>query len=775
MESQTLGDEDITLKIRSDLPDQSAATLPDRNVSNSDLTIKGDDQNTDQDLSSSPTIQLPQEILAEANSSDDDEWSFETDNGVDFEESEEPAIGPEGKTLLVDPMQTMARPLNESRSTTLPQPQTKTRKQPSTVKPPDGPKPQTAVGQRLPTIVNPQAALEAAEEYSKGLQSLIPPRTIVQKEHVSDSSDYQILKRIGSGAYGTVFRAKQVPLERSVAIKLLQNSNEDEYNQQRIKNEFLREAQFTGRLEHPNIVPIHDIGLTVSPKGQVNPFYVMKEIRGTSWLSEIRTKPLKDNLEVLKNVTNAIAFAHSQNILHCDLKPDNVMLGEFGEVLVVDWGQAVDLSVPETMRPGGTPAYIAPEMAQYWIDIYLDYKEESPSESDVGVRSDVYLLGALLFEIVAGTAPHCKSTKEPPYEVIRRAAANHIVDYPETVNENLMNIALRTLRATDGDHIESTSDLLAAIDQYETRSLSIELRQRAQKLLKQAKAEADYDHFQRARFGFEEALEKWEGNEKAREGLRDAKLSCAELAREDQNFDLGLDVLEGVEGEAETELRKQLTDGKRVRDRRKRLVARLAIGLAGSILLGILINAYMIDKNLKSVKARDEAEIALTETEIELTDAENLRDDAEAARVKADGERAKADGERAKAVDARNNAVKVQKQAEVAVKRLTKQTKELGEEKQRIEKEKVELEKTIKPMEKKIKVFAVELTKKELKVGDLEADIETLGQQKETLTEDKQNLEGTSRRPKGILKTACLQRHIDKDLNRLAIRGLSHC
>ena len=416
--------------------------------------------------------------------------------------------------------------------------------------------------QQLPTIVNPQAALKAAEEYSKDLQSLIPPRTIVRKEEISDSSDYQILKRIGSGAYGTVFSAKQVPLERSVAIKLLQNSTADEHHQQRIKNEFLREAQFTGRLEHPNIVPIHDIGLTVSPKGMVNPFYVMKEIRGQSWHSEIRQKSLRENLEVFKNIVNAIGFAHSQNILHCDLKPDNVMLGEFGEVLVVDWGQAVDLSVPATMRPGGTPAYISPEMAQYWIDLYINHEEESPSREEVGIRSDVYLLGALLFEAITGTAPHCKSTKEPPYEVIHKAASNYIVDYPDTVNKSLMNIALRTLRVTDGDHIETTGDLLTAIAEYETRSISIELRQRAQQLLVQAKAEADYDYFQRARFGFEEALEKWDGNNEARKGLRDAKLSCAELALEDQNFDLGLDVLEEADGDAEAELRKQLTVGK---------------------------------------------------------------------------------------------------------------------------------------------------------------------------------------------------------------------
>ena len=597
---KTLGTEDITREIRSDLPDPSS-TLIDGHVSSSDSTVKPANQGDDQTPAPSPTINLPDQPWITPS---EDDLSFESiDNPVS--DSDDPAIGPNDSTIrpgekvpLTDPMQTMSRPLLDNKfGTTLKQ--TKTHRPSGTAKPPAESQAKTMLGQRPPTIINPQAALEAAEEYSKDLQSLIPPRTIALKEQVSNNSDYQILKKIGAGAYGTVFRAKQVPLERSVAIKLLQNSTDDEHYQERIKNEFLREAQFTGRLEHPNIVPIHDIGLTVSPRGKVNPFYVMKEIRGTSWLGEIRKNPLKDNLEVFKNVTNAIAFAHSQNILHCDLKPENVMLGEFGEVLVVDWGQAVDLSIPDTMRPGGTPAYISPEMAQYWIDIYLDDKQKSRSQSEVGFRSDVYLLGALLFEVITGTAPHCKSTKEPPYEVIRLAAKNHIVDYADDVNMDLMTIALRALRATDDNHIETTGNLLAAIDQYETRSLSLELRQRAQQFLDQAKAEADYDHFQRARFSFEEALEKWEGNEDARLGLRVAKLSCAELALEDQNFDLGLDVLEKTDGDAEAELRKKLTAGKQTRDRRKRLVAGLAIGLAGSILAGILINGYMINENLK--------------------------------------------------------------------------------------------------------------------------------------------------------------------------------
>ena len=436
-------------------------------------TTKVVQREADLALANAPTLQ-PTDDPSSSGEDESHDSIFEIVDGV--------TVGPDDKTLVAGPMQTMSRPLDDKTD-----PLTFSRK--STAKPssPASSK-KTVVGRRLPTIVNPQAALEAAEAYSEGLQSLIPPRTMVRREEAADSSDYQLLQRIGSGAYGVVFQAKQVPLQRPVAVKLLQNSTDNEEHQQRLKNEFLREAQFTGRLEHPNIVPIHDIGLTVSPKGKVNPFYVMKEIRGASWQGVIKDKSLKENLEIFKNVVNAIAFAHSQNVLHCDLKPDNVMLGEFGEVLVVDWGQAVDLAVPETMRPGGTPAYISPEMAQYWIDIYLNHKTKSKSKAEVGISSDVYLLGGLLFETITGTPPHCKTPGEPPYEVIRKAAKKQIVDYDENVDKDLMHIALRALRATDENHIETTADLLLAIDQYENQLLSVQLRRRADELLDTAVA-----------------------------------------------------------------------------------------------------------------------------------------------------------------------------------------------------------------------------------------------------------------------------------------------
>jgi serine/threonine protein kinase len=432
----------------------------------------------------------------------------------------------------------------------------------------------------------------------------------------------------------------QVPLDRTVAVKILQETEGD--SDARIlkrKNEFLREAQFTGHLEHPNIVPIHDIGLTVNPEGKVNPFYAMKEIRGVSWQDTIHHKTRQENLQIFKHVVNAIRFAHNKTIIHCDLKPDNVMLGEFGEVLIVDWGQAIDLSDESTMRPGGTPAYISPEMAQYWCDIYLDKKDRSASRARVGYRSDVYLLGALLFEMVSGTAPHLSAPNQSPYEVIRRAAKNELADYEPFLKDELMQIALAALRAEGFEPIETVDSLLAVIHDYETRSHSIELRERAFEFLTKAKEESNYDDFQRARFGFEESLEKWEGNAGAQKGLLDSRLSCAELALRDQNFDLGIGMLESPSSAEERRLREQLVTGRSKRDRRKLLVRLLGLALFSSLIVGVGFNAFMILKNIEYGENRDQAlqekaaaeeelsrlveKIAETRNEMELDESQN--------------------------------------------------------------------------------------------------------------------------------------------------------
>ena len=448
-----------------------------------------------------------------------------------------------------------------------------------------------AAGGMLPNIQEYDSTLKFRPSVNPVAEfsTSIPSRDVASIGEGDKSTDFQLEKKIGAGTFGDVYRAKQVPLQRSVALKMLrfneltsdgtvQAGSVSDVEKSKCLNEFLREAQFTGKLEHPNIVPVHDIGLIDgSDELKDRPFYVMKEIKGDSWQTKIKQNSKTVNLEILRQVANAVDYAHDKNILHCDLKPDNVMLGEFGEVLVVDWGQAVDLTRPETIRPGGTPVYISPEMAKYWCDVFIDKKPTSPAINQLGPQSDVYLLGAILFEIVTGRPPHYGHSGDTAIDVMRHAIDNQIADYSEWSEDELLQIALCAMRVGDADSFQTVSEFVEALDQNESRRVSIELRDRALDLLEAAEAADDYDLHGRARFGLEEAIDKWEGNETAKTSLVRARLSCAELALRDQNYDLGISLLENAQSASEVNLVDRLSRRKAQRDRRKRLIGLLSL------------------------------------------------------------------------------------------------------------------------------------------------------------------------------------------------------
>ena len=206
---------------------------------------------------------------------------------------------------------------------------------------------------------------------------------------------------------GNVYTAKQSSLDRMIAVKVIKplpkekrdklnesgKLNEVEYER---RQQFLSEAVVTGDLDHPNIVPIHDIAVAADD----TLFYAMKRVVGKPWSESITEKSRDENLEILLKVCDAIAFAHTRGVVHRDIKPENIMLGDFGEVLVMDWGLALAKpgfekkdSITVVAGLGGTPAFMAPEMAL------------GPVER-IGPESDVYLLGATLYYIITGHAPH---------------------------------------------------------------------------------------------------------------------------------------------------------------------------------------------------------------------------------------------------------------------------------------------------------------------------------------------------------------------------------
>ena len=411
-----------------------------------------------------------------------------------------------------------------------------------------------------------------------------------------ESPEFKLIEELDQGSYGKVFRSLQVSLDREVAVKILKEKFHAKLD---VRADFFKEAQITGRLEHPNIIPIHDIGVASGGDESGSPFYVMKEIKGTSWDDAIRSNSREENLSIFQRVVDAVGFAHSNNILHCDLKPKNVMLGEFGEVLVVDWGHAIDMTQPNSYRPGGTLAYMSPEMAGYYMDpksgdTYSHLKWE------IGPGSDVYLLGAILFEIVTGCYPHFdprNDTEPDPQDGSKRiypsdkqlkswALNNRLCNYEEHEGDELLQISLRALRK-ESEEIVTVEQLQEALKTYQTHGRSIEIRNRSFQLLEEAKQTSDYDTFQKAKIGFEEAIDLWNENKLAKEGLQTTRLACAEVALRDQNFDLGIGVLGHTENEDESRLKRTLEKGKRRRDQRLKALRLMSAAFALAVVVGL--------------------------------------------------------------------------------------------------------------------------------------------------------------------------------------------
>lgn len=183
---------------------------------------------------------------------------------------------------------------------------------------------------------------------------------------------YRIQHELARGGMGVVYEAEDIELHRRVAIKVLASELASEDAVERMR----AEARTIARLEHPGIVPLHDVGLL--PDGRL--WYAMKLVRGRR-LDELQS-PTTELLRVFLRICEAVAFAHANGIIHCDLKPENVMLGDFGEVLVMDWGVAREPGANDALV-AGTRGFMAPE-------------QEQGATASIGPSTDVYALGAML-------------------------------------------------------------------------------------------------------------------------------------------------------------------------------------------------------------------------------------------------------------------------------------------------------------------------------------------------------------------------------------------
>jgi eukaryotic-like serine/threonine-protein kinase len=327
-------------------------------------------------------------------------------------------------------------------------------------------------------------------------------------------------RTLGEGGMSIVHDARQLGLDRQVAVKRLHSADNVAHVQR-----LLAEACATGLVDHPNVVPVYDLGKDENGE----PYVVLKRIDGVTWTEVIDdaeraeklfgdTDLLGFNLNILMEVCHAIEFAHEKRILHRDLKPDNVMIGQFGEVYVLDWGIAVRLddrafspiplaSAQRSMA--GTPHYMAPEMM---------------GTGELSVRTDIYLLGAILFRILEGAPPHAGRDIGEVIERIRTVNPQASSDVPS----ELADLCNACLSRDPADRPASARRFREALLDFLSHRGSRQLARQASSRLSELEdltrsnatdEQANARLFAECRFGFRQALQTWPANERAQRGL----------------------------------------------------------------------------------------------------------------------------------------------------------------------------------------------------------------------------------------------------------------
>jgi serine/threonine protein kinase len=343
----------------------------------------------------------------------------------------------------------------------------------------------------------------AGADLAQRVLSRARARAAFAYEPGASTADYLLGPLLGRGGMGKVYAAMQVALERTVAVKVLRAELLDK---DKARDEFLAEALVAADLDHPNTVPAYEIGVTAEGA----PFYSMKLVRGSKWRSTLETNPLERNLDILLRVCDAVTFAHDKGVIHRDLKPDNVMAGPYGEVLLMDWGLAASVGNPRAQRLhtrsvcAGTPAYMAPEVAACAVE-------------KIGRASDLYLLGGILYEIVTGLTPH-----GGPNVTHCLAAAIRNELQPTEKNGELLGVALRALRTDPADRQGSVKEFAGEVGEFLSHQVSLTFSEQAG-LRFETLLDRDRDDFYRECDEiialYQRALACWPGNIAAGTGL----------------------------------------------------------------------------------------------------------------------------------------------------------------------------------------------------------------------------------------------------------------
>ena len=283
---------------------------------------------------------------------------------------------------------------------------------------------------------------------------------------------YELREEIARGGMGAVFRAWDRVIKREVAVKVVL---ERQGGSDAARRRFYAEAATTGQLQHPGIPPVHDLGTLTDGR----PFMAMKLIRGRTFSELLKARPssaadLSHNLQIFEAICQTVAFAHAQGVIHRDLKPQNIMVGAFAEVQVMDWGLSKEMGsgpwaeggkdADDPITPGGdgvdrthagavlgTPAYMPPEQARGEIDT-------------LGPAADVFALGAILCQILTEAPPHAGHSTT---DILQRAAAGDMADACARLDSckadaELIALAKRCLASRTADRYRDAGELAVA-------------------------------------------------------------------------------------------------------------------------------------------------------------------------------------------------------------------------------------------------------------------------------------------------------------------------
>ncbi len=422
--------------------------------------------------------------------------------------------------------------------------------------------------------------------------------TTILDRQLYSKSEFTVGEELGAGGMGRIYRARQKDLQRDVAIKQL---HPHLFKVDRIREGFFSEAIITGKLAHPNVVPVYGLSQSES-----NLSMQMKLISGctledvvcpqTDHHREMAAQfDTHDCIEILIAICNPVAFAHSQEIIHRDIKPGNIMVGEFGEMLLLDWGLACSISsagefdsnpeVPHVVQISGqegTWSYMAPEM--------MDGNGRA-----LGIHSDIYLLGACLYFILTGKPPH-RHRHDRNFSTAEER--DYYEPLPEHLDAELRRICEQAMARDPAGRYSNVKDFQKELKDFLRHQESRQIADNAGRKLAQAKAEysAHLSESERVTLfynladslaSYRQALTLWDGNRDARIAHQNACLDAAKMVSASGDYNTALVYLTDAEGKDAENLHSQIQ--KALSESRKTGRARALLRVAAIVLVGLSI------------------------------------------------------------------------------------------------------------------------------------------------------------------------------------------